>query len=111
MQHIFCIFAKNFYFANKLHIATLHVEGTYLMLGQIVRRIRKGHKKSLAEWAQVLNVSVSALSRLEKGQTGKVGETVGNIIRKIPDLTTGEKEMLQNALDFYYNKKKKEDSI
>lgn len=50
-------------------------------------------------------------SRLEKGQTGKVGETVGNIIRKIPDLTAGEKEMLQNALDFYYNKKKKEDSI
>lgn len=81
------------------------------MLGQIVRRIRKSHKKSLAEWAQILNVSVSALSRLEKGKTGKVGETVGNIIRKIPDLTTGEKEMLQNALDFYYNKKKKEDSI
>lgn len=81
------------------------------MLGQIVRRIRKSHKKSLAEWAQVLNISVSALSRLEKGQTGKAGETVGNIIRKIPDLTAGEKEMLQNALDFYYNKKKKEDSI
>jgi hypothetical protein len=58
-----------------------------------------------------LNISASALSRLEKGQTGKVGETVGNIIRKIPDLTAGEKEMLQNALDFYYNKKKKEDSI
>ena len=41
------------------------------MLGQIVRRIRRGHKKSLAEWAQILNISVSALSRLEKGETGK----------------------------------------
>jgi transcriptional regulator with XRE-family HTH domain len=81
------------------------------MIGQLVRRIRKGHKKSLAEWAQILSISTSALSRLEKGETGKVGETVGNIIRKIPDLTAGEKEMLQNALDFYYNKKKKEDSI
>ena len=81
------------------------------MLGQIVRRIRKGHKKSLAEWAQILSISTSALSRLEKGETEKAGETVGNIIRKIPDLTAGEKEMLQNALDFYYNKKKKEDSI
>ena len=81
------------------------------MLGQIVRCIRRGHKKSLAEWAQILNISVSALPRLEKGETEKAGETVGNIIRKIPDLTAGEKGRLQNALDFYYNKKKKEDSI
>jgi hypothetical protein len=70
MQHIFCIFAKNFYFAHKLYLSTLRVERPYLMLGQLVRRIRKG------------------------------------------DLTAGEKEMLQNALDFYYNSdKKKEDSI
>jgi hypothetical protein len=39
---------------------------------------------------------------------------IGQLVRRIRkgDLTAGEKEMLQNALDFYYNSdKKKEDSI